>query len=158
MRHLPKHLRPRYRYLAVEIEAWPDADLDREGFQAAVWRATRELLGDATSGAVDLQVLDADFWSGGGQAVVRVRRDRVQPARAALACVDGVAGHPVRVGVRGVGGTVKATERQYWGGPPRVTDTTSVGFREVEWTAQFREDRVDLESGDEFVGATPEEL
>ena len=158
MRHLPKHLRPRYRYIAVEIESWPGAGLDRKAFQAAVWTAARELLGDAESAAVDLQVLEVDFWSGGGAAIVRVRRGQVQPARAALACIDAVAGHPVRVGVRGVGGTVKATERQYWGGPPGVTDTETVAFREAEWTARFREDRVDLESDGEFVGVTPADL
>ena len=158
MRHLPKHLRPRYRYLAVEIEARPAAALDRQAFQAAAWSAARGLLGDAQSAAVDLQVLEGDFWAGGGAAIVRVRRDRVQSARAALACVEAVAGEPVRVGVRGIGGTVRATERQYWGGPPGVTDTETVEFREAEWTAQFREDRVDLESGGQFVGVTPAEL
>jgi ribonuclease P/MRP protein subunit POP5 len=158
MRHLPKHLRPRYRYLAVEIEAGPEAVLDRQGFQAAVWRSARELLGDATSAAVDLQVLDADFWAGGGQAIVRVRREQVQPARAALACLDAVAGEPVRVGVRGVGGTVNATERTYAGGPPAPTETRAVTFREAAWTAHVREDRVDLTTSGELVGATPEEL
>ncbi|MFC6754912.1 ribonuclease P, partial [Halorubrum tibetense] len=36
MKHLPKHLRPRWRYLALGIEAWPDADVDRRAFQRAL--------------------------------------------------------------------------------------------------------------------------
>ncbi|MFW6384028.1 MAG: Rpp14/Pop5 family protein [Halodesulfurarchaeum sp.] len=158
MRHLPKHLRPRYRYLAVEIETWPAADLDRSGFQAAAWDAARSLLGDATSAAVDLQVLEADFWNGGGQAIVRIRHDRVSAARAALACVDVVDGYPVRVGVRGVGGTVKATEGKYAGGPPAATSAGERRFRGTEWTAWNRRDRVDLEAEERVAGATPEEL
>ena len=46
MKHLPKHLQPRWRYLAVELEAWPDADFDRRDFQRSVWFAAQNLLGD----------------------------------------------------------------------------------------------------------------
>jgi len=46
MKHLPKHIRPRWRYLAVEIEAAPDADIDRGAFQRALWYAAGNLLGD----------------------------------------------------------------------------------------------------------------
>ena len=98
---LPKHLRPRYRYLAVEIEAWPDAAFDRRAFQRALWDATRGLVGDAGSAAADPTVLRFSFSDGAGDAIVRVRRGEVTAARAGLACLADVEGHPVRVGVRG---------------------------------------------------------
>ena len=38
MKHLPKYLRPRWRYLGVGIESWPDADVDRGAdVVSAVW-------------------------------------------------------------------------------------------------------------------------
>ncbi|TKX77234.1 ribonuclease P, partial [Halorubrum sp. SD626R] len=47
MKHLPKHLRPRWRYVAVGIETWPDADVGRRAFQRALWYAAGNLVGDA---------------------------------------------------------------------------------------------------------------
>ncbi|APE95045.1 Rpp14/Pop5 family protein [Halodesulfurarchaeum formicicum] len=158
MRHLPKHLRPRYRYLAVEIETWPDVTLAERPLQEAVWTATRTLLGDPGSAEVDPRVLETDLYPGGGWALVRVRRGTVEQARAAIACVDSVQDQPVRVGVRGVGGTVRATRRSFLQGPPAVTDSTAVTFRDGEATAHLREDRVDVECADTFVGATPRDL
>ena len=157
MRHLPKHLRPRYRYLAVEVEAWPGAELDRRGFQAALWSAARSFLGDAESAALDIRVVDADFWTGGGAVIVRVRRGTETRARAALACVEAVDGEPVRVGVRGVGG-IRATTAHYRGGPPAATTTEPVEFRGHRGEAWPREDRIDVRIDGQFVGATPEEL
>ena len=57
MKHLPKHLQPRWRYLAVEIESTPDAAFDREAFQRACWYAAGNLLGDPGSADADLSVL-----------------------------------------------------------------------------------------------------
>jgi ribonuclease P/MRP protein subunit POP5 len=158
VRHLPKHLRPRYRYLAVEIETWPDADLDRRDFQDAVWSSARTFLGEATSAAIDLQVIESDFWTGGGSVLVRVRRDTVEQARAALACVSSVSEQPVRVGVRGIGGTVRATESKYRDGPPAATETEPITYRGNPGRAVFRRDRVDIDLDGTFVGATPKEL
>jgi len=158
VRHLPKHLRPRYRYLAVEVEAWPNAELDRRGFQATLWAAARSFLGDADSAALDLRVVAADFWTGGGAVIVRVRRGTVEQARAALACLDAVDGEPVRVGVRGVGGTIRATKSKYLGGPPETCTTEQVDFRGESGEAWLRKDRTDVRIDGQFVGATPEEL
>jgi ribonuclease P/MRP protein subunit POP5 len=158
VRHLPKHLRPRYRYLAVEVEAWPDAEIDQRAFQTAVWASARSLLGDAESAAVDLQVVEAEFATGGGSAIVRVRREGVERGRSALACCDAVAGHPVRVGVRGVGGTVRAVEEHSLDGPPAATGTDPIEFRGREGVAVHRGDRVDVDLDGTFVGTTPEEI
>ncbi|PSP37824.1 ribonuclease P, partial [Halobacteriales archaeon QH_2_66_30] len=66
MKHLPKHLQPRWRYLAVELEAWPDADLDRNGFQRALWFGTQNLVGDAGSASIDLSVMQFRYRAGEG--------------------------------------------------------------------------------------------
>jgi len=113
MKHLPKHLRPRYRYLAVELETWPGATLSRRAFRRALARAARELLGDPGSADADLRVLGFTFDGTTGEAVVRTRHTEVDAARAALACIDAVDGDPVRVRVRGVSGTVRACEEKY---------------------------------------------
>jgi ribonuclease P/MRP protein subunit POP5 len=113
MKHLPKHLQPRWRYLAVGLEAWPDADITRNDFQRAVWYAAGNLLGDPGSADADLRVLHFDFEDGAGEAVVRVRRGEVGPARAALACVHEVDGDPVGLHVRGVSGTIRACEEKH---------------------------------------------
>ncbi|NIX22564.1 MAG: ribonuclease P, partial [Actinobacteria bacterium] len=61
MSPLPKHLRPRYRYLAVALEAWPDAELDRPGFQAAIEAGVRALSGDEGLAAADPEVIRFAF-------------------------------------------------------------------------------------------------
>jgi ribonuclease P/MRP protein subunit POP5 len=45
MKHLPKHLRPRWRYLGITVESWPDAEIDRESFQRNLWYSAGNLLG-----------------------------------------------------------------------------------------------------------------
>jgi ribonuclease P/MRP protein subunit POP5 len=116
MKHLPKHLRPRWRYLAVELAAWPDASLSRGGFQRAVWYAAGNLLGDPGSADADLRVVRFSFADGEGDAVVRARHGEVGPARAALACVSDVDGDPVGLHVRGVSGTLRGCTEKFLDG------------------------------------------
>jgi ribonuclease P/MRP protein subunit POP5 len=112
MKHLPKHLRPRWRYLAVELATPAGVDLGRGAFQRAVWYAAGNLLGDAGSADADLRVVRYRFddEAGRGEAVVRARHGEVSPARGALACVDAVDGDPVGLWVQGVSGTVRGCE------------------------------------------------
>lgn len=154
MKHLPKHLRPRWRYLAVELESWPDADCSRGRFQRAVWYAAQDLVGDAGSAELDLSVLRFEFEAGVGDCVVRVRRDAVERARAVLACVDEVDGDPLRVAVRGVSGTVRACEEKYIGRPTELPAEREVVFADAERRARTRGRRCDVRVGDRFVGAT----
>lgn len=155
---MPKHLRPRWRYLAVGIESWPDADLDRRSFQGAVWRSGRALLGDPGSADADLRVLRFRSDGGTAEAVVRARRDEVEPARAALACVDAVRGRPVRVRIRGVSGTMRACEEKYLGRAGEPTRQRSVVFENVESDAVVRDGRVDVRRDGAFAGATTIDL
>ncbi|MFB6228279.1 MAG: Rpp14/Pop5 family protein [Halobacteriales archaeon] len=158
MKHLPKHLRPRYRYLWVGIEAWPDADLDRRAFQAAVWAAARGLLGDAGSAAVDPTVVRFAFADGVGTAVVRVRRGEVDRGRAALACIASVDGNPVGIQVRGTSGTIHAGEERYMRARPEQTDEKTVALGGTERAAFVRSDRVDVRADSAFAGATDLDL
>jgi ribonuclease P/MRP protein subunit POP5 len=176
VKHLPKHLRPRWRYLAVELESPPDATFDRETLQRALWYAAGNLLGDPGSADADLSVVR--FRRGGSgeerdegerpgsdrsgeragsaeaTAVVRVRRDEVGRGRAVVACVDAVAGAPVRTRVRGVSGTVRAGEEKYLNAPRAETRDRTVAFAGADRRALARGRRVDVELADGHAGAT----
>ncbi|MFC7046298.1 Rpp14/Pop5 family protein [Halobacteriaceae archaeon GCM10025711] len=154
MKHLPKHLRPRWRYLAVGIEAWPDADVSRREFQRSLWFAAQNLLGDPGSADADLRVLRFDFRGGAGEAVVRVRHGHEDDARAAIACVSAVRGQPVGVHVRGISGTVRACEEKYIGGPAEPSEEKTVVFRNADRRAIERDGLLDIRTDDAFTGAT----
>ena len=154
MKHLPKHLQPRWRYLAVRVETWPDADVDRREFQSAAWSAGRALLGDPGSADADLRVLRFAFADGAGQAVVRVRREAVTAGRAALACIDAVDGHPVGVAVVGTSGTLRGCEENYLSDSPQATGERTVAFDGADRPAVVRGPRLDVAGDDGFTGAT----
>ena len=158
MKHLPKHLRPRWRYLFVGIEAWPDATIGRRDFQRSLWFAAQNLLGDATSADADVRVLAYAFDGGEGEAVVRVRRTHVEEARAAVACVDAVRDDPVGLSVRGVSGTVRAGEERYLGRAGQNSAEIEVVFRNATRRAVPRGDLVDVVLDGGFVGATRSDL
>jgi ribonuclease P/MRP protein subunit POP5 len=158
MKHLPKHLRPRWRYLAVGIETWPEVTMDRGSFQRAVWYAAQNLLGDPGSADADCTVIRFEYADGVGRAIVRVRHGEVEPARAALACVSDVDGDPVRIAVRGASGTIRACEEKYLNGPPEIRSEKPVAFEGVERSAVLRGDVVEVRTDDGFAGATELDL
>lgn len=158
MKHLPKHLRPRRRYLAVYLETWPDARLDRRSFQEAVWEATRGLFGDPGSAAIDPSVVRFRFDDGVGEVIVRVRHDEVDRARAAMACVDRVGDHEVGLRIGGVSGTIRACEERYMGGRPEPQSERTVAFGNVDRTAVVRDGLVDVRTDGAFAGATDFDL
>ncbi|WP_435175059.1 Rpp14/Pop5 family protein [Halorussus sp. AFM4] len=154
MKHLPKHLRPRWRYLAVGIEAWPDAEFDRRDFQRSVWFAAQNLLGDAGSADADLSVLQFEFGDGTGEAVVRARHGHADRARAALACIDEVKNDPVGLRVRGISGTVRACEEKYLRRGGQFRDERKVVFGDAQRTAVERDGLLDVRTDGAFAGAT----
>ena len=154
MKHLPKHLRPRWRYLAVEIESWPDADIDRQSFQRALWFAAQNLVGDAGSAELDASLLGFRFADAAGDAVVRVRRGEVGRLRAVLATIDEIDGQSVGLRVRGTGGTVRACEEKYIRRPPEESTKRDVAFAATERPASVRGDRIDVTLSAGRVGAT----
>ncbi|HET7324307.1 MAG TPA: Rpp14/Pop5 family protein [Halococcus sp.] len=155
MKHLPKHLRPRRRYLAVAIEAWPDAEFGKREFQRECWYAAQNLLGDSGSADADIRVLDFSFAGGAGAAIVRVRRGEVEHARAALACIDSVSNTPVGCRILGVSGTVRACEERYIGRALVETGERNVAFADAQRSAIERDGRVDVRMDHGFAGATP---
>ena len=158
MKHLPKHIRPRWRYLAVKIEADPAADIDRGAFQRALWYAAGNLLGDAGSADADLTVFGFEFVDGLGKAVVRARRGETDPARAALACLDRVDGQPIGVVVCGISGTVRACEESYLGGRSPDLAEKSVAFADGRRSAICRDDVAEISLPEGFVAATELDL
>ncbi|MEF8775098.1 MAG: Rpp14/Pop5 family protein [Haloarculaceae archaeon] len=158
MKRLPKHLRPRWRYLAVGLETWPDAAISRGDFQRRARDAAGALLGDVGNAGLDLSVLHFEVGDGTGEAVVRVRRGQVDRARAALACVTEVDGHELGLRVRGVAGTVRACEEKYLGRAAESMRHRSVVFENVESDAVLRDGRVDVRRDGAFAGATTIDL
>ncbi len=154
MKHLPKHLRPRWRYLGVALECWPGAEFGRREFQREVWYAAQNLHGDAGSADLDLTVLRFDLREGEGAAVVRVRRGEEDRARAALACVGDVGGDPVGVRVPGTSGTVRACEESYIRRRREPPDQRDVVFEDAERAAVVRSGAVDVRTDDGYSGAT----
>ena len=154
MKHLPKHLRPRWRYLAVGIEAWPEADIDRRTFQRTLWFAAQNLLGDTGSAALDVSLLQFRFDDAEGDAVIQVRRDEVEQLRAVLATIDEIDGQPIGLQVRGTSGTVRACEEKYIRRPPERSEERTVAFADTERPAVVRNDRIDVSVSDGRVGAT----
>ncbi|MFC4360153.1 Rpp14/Pop5 family protein [Halobium salinum] len=153
MKHLPKHLTERWRYLAVEITTWPDASISRGAFQRELWFAAQNLVGDVGSADADLTVFDFEGGAGEYETVVRARRGEVGPARAALACIDAVGGDPVGVRVRGVSGTVRACEERYLGRAAGATGQRHVAFDGADRPAHVRDDSLDVSLPDGYVGA-----
>jgi len=158
MKHLPKHLRPRWRYLAVGIETRPDASLSRGAFQRALWYAAGNLLGDAASADADLKLLSFSFADGEGEAVVRARHGHVSAARAAIACVAAVDDEPVGVRVRGISGTVRACEERYMRRASGEFDRRDAVFAGSERSVVVRDDAVDVVTDAGVIGATRHDL
>ena len=154
MAPLPKHLRPKWRYLAVGIESWPDATIGRDDFQRRLWYSAQNLIGDPGSADLDLSVFRFRFDDGTGETVVRTRRDEVERARAVLACIDAIDGDPVGIAVRGVSGTVRACEEKYLGRGPEKHVRRDVVYEGAERSAIGREDALDVRTDGDFVGAT----
>ncbi len=113
---LPKHLRPRWRYVAVALS--PTGTLTDDTVERAARRSARALLGDPGAADVRLDLVELTRVDAPEprRAVFRVRRGEVESARAALACVHAVDGDPVGVRVVGVSGTLRACRRRYLDG------------------------------------------
>ena len=158
MKHLPKHLRPRWRYLAISIEAWPDASVGRRAFQREVWYAGQNLLGDPGSADADMTVVRFDFADGVGEAIVRVRHGETEPARAAIACIDEVDGQQVGLALYGISGTIRAAEEKFLRGRGQVQSERNVVFENEERAAVPHDGTLDVRLDETFAGATDLDL
>lgn len=111
---LPKHLRPRYRYLAVEFHTRHATEVGRREIQDALWQSARRLLGDVGSAGVDLQLLRFATTDGPAAGIIRTRRGAESRARAVIACVHTVDETTVGVVVKGVSGTIRACAENHF--------------------------------------------
>lgn len=119
-----------------------------------MWYAAQNLLGDPGSADADATVIRFAHDEATGHAVVRVRRGHVEPARAAIACIDAVDGTPVGLRVTGTSGTVRACEEKYIRGPGKSPAQRHVAFGNEDRRAVARGRRVDIRTDGAFVGAT----
>lgn len=158
MKTLPKHLRPRYRYLAVNVEAWPDASFDRRSFQSELWASARALVGDVGSAMSEPTVLRFSLIDGWGWAIVRCRKDGVRVARAAISCMREIDGDPVGLRILGISGTVRGCEEKYIRERPEAVTERNVAFRDADQAAVVRNDRVDVRMDGAYTGATDLDL
>ncbi len=154
MKHLPKHLTPRWRYLGVTIEAWPDAKLRRDRFQRNLWYSAQNLLGETGSAELDLSVVRFQFDAPTGETIIRVRRGHTDRARAVIACLDEIDGEPVGVRVAGESGTIRACEEKYMGRGRENPEQRYVAFDGATQSGFVRNSRADIEKDAAFVGAT----
>jgi ribonuclease P/MRP protein subunit POP5 len=154
VKHLPKHLRQRWRYLAVTLETWPEAAIEQSDFQRYLWFTARNLLGDTGSADLDLTVIRFHHDAGDGEAIVRTRRGSVERARGVVACLGEIDGEPVGLRVAGVSGTIRACEEKYMGRGPETQAQRYVAFDGAERSATVRDGRIDVRIDDASVGAT----
>jgi ribonuclease P/MRP protein subunit POP5 len=154
VKHLPKHLRPRWRYLAVVLESRPDADIEEADLQRCLRYSAQNLLGDTGSAELDLTVIRFHHGDGSGGAIVRTRRETVDRARSVIACVDEIDGDAVGVRVAGVSGTIRACEEKYMGHGPENQAQRYVAFDGAQRSATVRDGRIDVQTDDAYVGAT----
>jgi ribonuclease P/MRP protein subunit POP5 len=158
MKHLPKHLRPKWRYVAVAIETDPDVSMARGDFQRELWYSMQNLLGDAGSADADGTVVRFHFENGDGEAIVRARRDEVEALRAALACIETVNDEATAIAVRGVSGTIRACEEKYVTGATESLERREVAFDGTERRAVVRGDRVAIDVDGTRADATIDDI
>ncbi|WP_435332959.1 Rpp14/Pop5 family protein [Haloarchaeobius sp. TZWWS8] len=154
MKHLPKHLRPRWRYLAVRLESTPDASFDRGDFQRELWYAAQNLVGDVGSADADCTVVRFEFSNGTGHAVVRAHHGEADTARASLACIASVNGDALGVAVTGVSGTIRACVEKYLGSPSEGPTERTVAFESDDRHAVERDSVLDVRVDGDYIGAT----
>lgn len=157
MKHLPKHMRPNWRYVAVGVEADPDVDLARGAFQRELWYSAQNLLGDAGSADADGTIVRFAARAGDAEAVVRARRGEVEPLRAALACIETVDGADVAVTIRGVSGTIRACQEKYLTSATEPSRRDDVSVDGASGRAVVRGERVAV-ADDGWTYATTAEL
>lgn len=150
---LAKRLRPSYRYLAIAIESWPDQSLTETEVERAINESARSLLGDRGVAEIHATLLQFAFENGSGEALVRVPRNSVKEARAAIACLSSIDNQPVRLHIRGISGTIRTCEEKYLGERPIQSGERTVAYDGTQRSAHVHNDRVDVRVNDAFVGA-----
>lgn len=151
---LPKHLRPRWRYLGLELETAAQDEIEKRAFQGALWKAARSLRGDVGSARLGLDVIRFELRDGYGTAIVRVHRGTETEARGIIATLETVDVTPIRATVRGVSGTIRACEENYLRIAREAPSHEVIALDDVEGPAIVRPPAVDIETDSTRIGAT----
>ena len=154
MKPLPKHLRPRYRYIVVSIESWPTAKFDKRTFQHALWASTSRLFGDTGANAADLFLIQFEFSNGSGWGIIRTHRDALPIARPSIACISKINEFPVGILIRGVGGTIKSCQEKYLSEPSEPVHSGELLFDTKISPSFTRGHCIDIQTDTDFIGAT----
>ncbi|MFB6282692.1 MAG: Rpp14/Pop5 family protein [Halobacteria archaeon] len=133
MKGLPKSLRESYRYLVFSLETPPGEEVGESDLQRTIWFEAQNLYGDMVSSEAGLRLIeyrtqgclepnehpDGDGEPGRGSVdgpgfgILKCSREKVDQARAALACVTEVGDVEVAPVVRGVSGTVESGREKH---------------------------------------------
>jgi len=154
LKPLPKHLRPRYRYIVVSIESWPTAKFDKRTFQHALWASTSRLFGDTGANAADLFLIQFEFSNGSGWGIIRTRRDALSIARPSIACISKINEFPVGILIRGVSGTIKSCKEKYLSEPSEPLISGELLFDTKISPSFTRGHCIDIQTDTDFIGAT----
>lgn len=151
---LPKHLRPRWRYLAIEIENSPAISLTQNEFRDALQQSVRSLFGDLGDARLEVRVMSFSHTNGYGTAIVRTHRETVTEARAAVACISAETIPTLGIRISGISGTVRACEEKYLGQETESLTENTVVYDGAERPAVIRGNDLEIQVGDAFIGAT----
>ena len=154
MRPLPKHLRRRRRYIALQLECPLDTTLEARGLQRALWATAQRLGGARLSAETDLRVMRFEAAPGVAVALVRTPHAVERSARGVLASLDAVDATPVSPQVVGVCGTIAACEERYMNHDTRAVDERDVAFDSQTRAAFVRAAQVDIAGPSGDIGAT----
>ncbi|MCJ7450311.1 MAG: hypothetical protein MUP58_01070 [Candidatus Nanohaloarchaeota archaeon QJJ-9] len=111
LKPLPSSLRGKERYLIFKIES--DTKFGLGEVVKAVWRSFINFLGEQTVSGVNPWIMGDLFNRDKQVGAVRVSKDYVEDARAALALTRQVNNHDVCFHVLGVTGTIESARSKY---------------------------------------------
>ncbi len=154
MKPIPKHLRPRYRYIVVSLESWSNSIIDKTSFQQSIWASVNRLFGDLGSAKSDLYLIRFEFHNGTGYGIIRTRRDSLHLARSGIACTSSVNGHPIGILVLGISGTIKSCEQKYLPVLKKSLVTGEVTFEGNSYSSTSYGELLDIKIDNDFIGAT----
>jgi ribonuclease P/MRP protein subunit POP5 len=109
--YMPPSLRERRRYLLFEVLC--EREIDKRDLLKEIWDSIYSLYGDV--GASEIKVRLIEYQNGeermNGVGILRCAHDKVEEARASLACIHSVNGARVGIRVIKISGTIKGAPR-----------------------------------------------
>lgn len=154
MKPIPKHLRPRYRYIVVSLESWCNSIIDKTSFQQSIWVSANRLFGDLGSAKSDLYLVSFEFHNGMGYGIIRTRRDSLHLARSSISCISSINDCSIGILVLGIGGTLKSCRQKYLPVLKKSLVMGEVTFEGNSYPSISYGEYIDIEIDNDFIGAT----